>query len=116
MSTFMRQGEIWLIDLDPTRGAELQKVRPAIIVNDDTLVKLPLKVIGPITDWKDRYKIVPWMVRLEPSPHNGLQKSSVIDCFQVRSISQERMLKKLGYIDENNLVDIKEAIKKVFSL
>lgn len=36
MSTFMRQGEIWLIDLDPTRGAELQKVRPAIIVIDDT--------------------------------------------------------------------------------
>ena len=37
----MRQSEIWLIDLDPTKGAEIQKKRPAIIVNDDRLGKLP---------------------------------------------------------------------------
>jgi len=47
----MKQSEIWLIDLDPTKGAEIQKKRPAIIVNDDKLGKLPLKVIVPITDW-----------------------------------------------------------------
>jgi mRNA interferase MazF len=48
----MKQSEIWLIDLDPTKGAEIQKKRPAIIINDDTLGKLPLKVVIPITDWK----------------------------------------------------------------
>ena len=51
----MKQGEIWLINLDPTVGAELKKTRPAVIVNDDALGKLPLKIIVPITDWKDRY-------------------------------------------------------------
>jgi mRNA interferase MazF len=39
----MRQGEIWLVSLDPTIGAEIKKTRPAIIVNDNALGKLPLK-------------------------------------------------------------------------
>ena len=59
----IQQSEIWLIDLDPTKVAEIQKKRPAIVVNDDRLGKLPLKIIVPITDWKDRYDIAPWMVK-----------------------------------------------------
>jgi mRNA interferase MazF len=112
----MKQSEIWLIDLDPTKGAEIQKKRPAIIVNDDALGKLPLKVVVPITDWKDRYNIAPWMVQLTPNSQNGLSKDSAADCFQVRSLSQERLIKKIGSIDDNTLDDIKEALKKVFSL
>lgn len=46
----MKQGELWLINLDPTLGAEIKKTRPAVIVNDDTLGRLPLKIIVPITD------------------------------------------------------------------
>ena len=112
----MKQGEIWLIDLDPTRGAEIQKKRPAIIVNDNALGKLPLKVIVPLTDWKDRYELAPWMVKIIASDGNGLSKDSAADCFQVRSLSQERLIKKLGYVNEDIQSDIKEAIKKVFSL
>lgn len=112
----MKQGEIWLIDLDPTKGAEIQKKRPAIIVNDDRLGKLPLKVIVPITDWKDRYVIAPWMVKIEPDISNGLSKISAIDCFQIRSVSQERLLMKLGKIDTDTLNEIKEAVSKVLDL
>jgi mRNA interferase MazF len=112
----MKQNDIWLIDLDPTIGAEIQKKRPAIIVNDNALGKLPLKVIVPITDWKDRYDIAPWMVKIEPDNINGLSKTSAADCFQVRSLSQERLIKKIGSIDDNTLADIKQALKKVFSM
>jgi mRNA interferase MazF len=112
----MKQNDIWLIDLDPTIGAEIQKKRPAIIVNDNALGKLPLKVIVPITDWKDRYDIAPWMVKIEPDTINGLSKTSAADCFQVRSLSQERLIKKIGSIDNNTLADIKQALKKVFSM
>ena len=112
----MKQSEIWLVDLDPTKGAEIQKKRPAIIVNDDRLVKLPLKIIVPITDWKEHYQIAPWMVKIEPNNANGLSKTSSADCFQVRSLSQERLSKKLGNIDNATLDDIKEALKKVFDM
>jgi mRNA interferase MazF len=112
----MKQSEIWLIDLDPTKGAEIQKRRPAVIVNDDRLGKLPLKVIVPITDWKDHYKIAPWMVKIEPDTTNGLSKISSADCFQIRSISEQRLIKKLGEVDRNTLNDIKEAVRKVLDL
>jgi len=41
----MKQGEIWLVSLDPSVGAEIKKTRPAVIVNDNTLGRLPLKII-----------------------------------------------------------------------
>ena len=112
----MKQSEIWLIDLDPTKEAEIQKKRPAIIVNDDRLGKLPLKIIVPITDWKDRYNIAPWMVKIEPTATNGLSKISSADCFQIRSLSQERLIEKLGSIDNTTLLKIKEAVRKVLDL
>ena len=112
----MKQSEIWLVNLDPTIGAEIQKKRPAIIINDDRLGKLPLKVIVPITDWKENYLIAPWMVKLEPNATNGLFKTSAIDCFQVRSLSQERLSKKLEIVDNQILDDIKKALKKVFDI
>ncbi|MGB4960239.1 MAG: type II toxin-antitoxin system PemK/MazF family toxin [Saprospiraceae bacterium] len=70
----MKQGEIWLIDLEPTRVADIRKERPAVIVNNDRLGKLPLKIIVPITDWKDHYNKAPWMVKIEVIPTNGLYK------------------------------------------
>jgi len=41
----MKQSEIWLIDLNPSKGADIQKIRPAIIVNDEALCKLLLKFV-----------------------------------------------------------------------
>ena len=79
----MKQGEIWLINLDPTIGAEIKKIRPSIIVNDDSLGKLPLKIIVPLSDWKERYSNAAWMVLVSPDQKNQLQKTSAADCFQV---------------------------------
>jgi mRNA interferase MazF len=77
----MRRGEIWLINLDPSVGAEIRKTRPAVIVNDDAVGILPLKVIVPITEWKERYAVAPWLVRVEPDKDNGLDKVSAADAF-----------------------------------
>ena len=109
----MRQGDIWLIDLDPTVGAEINKTRPAVIVNDDQLGKLPLKIIAPITDWKDHYSIAPWMIEINPSDQNGLLKKSSIDCFQVRSVSKTRLIKKIGIITLSEILQVQEGIVKV---
>ena len=49
----MLRGEIWLVNLDPTVGSEIIKTRPCASVNDDAIGVLPLKVIVPITDWKE---------------------------------------------------------------
>lgn len=112
----MKQKEIWLINLDPTIGAEIRKTRPCVILNDDSIGVLPLKVVAPITDYKEKYKIVPWMIQLIPDKLNNLEKVSVIDVFQVRSVSEKRLIRKVGVIREDDLLKVKEALQLVFGL
>ncbi|RTQ51636.1 type II toxin-antitoxin system PemK/MazF family toxin [Hymenobacter gummosus] len=112
----MKQGEIWLVSLDPTIGAEIKKTRPAIIVNDNNLGRLPLKIIVPVTDWKDRYAVAPWMVKLTPDPQNKLAKESSADCFQVRSVAEERCVKKLGQVDSRTMDKIRKGLAVVLSI
>ena len=112
----MKRSEIWLINLEPTIGAEIRKKRPAIIVNDDDLGILPLKIIVPITDWKDRYEMAEWMIKIEPDENNNLVKNSSADCFQIRSLSEERLIKKIGIVDELIMHKISIALSKVLKI
>jgi mRNA interferase MazF len=100
----MKQNEIWLINLDPTLGAEIKKTRPAIIINDNALGKLPLKIIAP------------WMVKIISLQQTGLNKISSADCFQIRSVSEQRFIKKIGLIDNETQEKIKIALSKVLSI
>lgn len=112
----MRRGEVWLINLDPSIGAEIKKTRPAVIVNDDSIGILPLKIIVPITEWKERYSVAPWMVRIQPTTENGLDKVSAADAFQVRSIDQTRMVRRLGILSELYIQNVTKALAIVLSI
>lgn len=85
VKTSMHRGEIWLINLDPTLGAEIRKSRPAVILNVNEIGVLPLRVVVPITSWKEHYSKAPWLVKIEPGKANGLEKPSAVDAFQIRS-------------------------------
>jgi mRNA interferase MazF len=112
----MMRDEVWLINLDPTVGSEITKTRPAVIVNDDAIGILPLRVIVPITAWQERYAAALWMVRLEPDPENGLDKPSAADAFQVRSVSQIRFVRRLGNVSAQALQDITRALAIVLHI
>ena len=109
----MKQGEIWEINLSPTVGAEIKKKRPAVIINDDAIGILPLKVIVPITEWKDRFQDTAWLVKIDPNSRNQLMKVSAADTFQIRSVSNKRFLKKIGTVSSTLLDEIKTAVKAV---
>ncbi len=112
----MYRGEVWLVNLDPTVGTEISKKRPCIIVNDDAIGILPLKVIVPVTDWKERYAVRTWMVQLEPSTANGLAKVSGVDTFQIRSVSETRLVRKLGQLSNSEIQLVSQALAVVLSL
>jgi mRNA interferase MazF len=112
----MYRGEVWLVNLDPTLGTEISKKRPCVIVNYDAIGILPLKVIVPVTDWKERYSIRPWMVKLEPTIENSLAKVSSVDTFQIRSVSEIRLIRKLGQLSESQMQLISQALAVVLSL
>lgn len=112
----MRRGEVRQINLDPTIGAEIKKTRPAVIVNDDAVGRLPLSIIVPTTDWKDRYAIAPWMVKVEPIATNGLSKTSAVDTFQIRSVAHERYVSRLGELRDEQMNEIVQALAIVLRI
>ncbi len=67
-----QRGEIWLVNFDPTIGAEIRKTRPAIVVSADGVGRLPIKLVAPVTDWKPPFTPNIWHVRIDPDPNNGL--------------------------------------------
>lgn len=104
------QGEIWLVNLNPTKGDEISKVRPCVVVSNDDVGKLALRMVVPITEWKDRFADFPWMTILEPDDENGLTKTGAADSFQVRSVSISRFVKKRGVVAEDRIDRIVKAI------
>jgi mRNA interferase MazF len=116
MSMVISQGEIWLVEFFPNIGSEIGKKRPAVVVNDNRIGKLPLKTLVPITDWSANYAQYPWMIGVEPEQSNGLTKTSAIDCFQVRNFSENRFHRRLGCIDAALLSQIHQTILKTLNL
>ena len=109
----MKRGEIWLVNLDPTIGSEIRKTRPAVIISSDLVGIFPLKVVVPLTDWKDRYSTALWMVRIDPQETNGLSKPSAADALQIRSVSEQRLMKRLGALTPIQAAQIVQAVLNV---
>ena len=105
-----KRGDIWLIDFDPSVGAEIRKVRPAVVISLDTVGRLPLRLVVPITDWKPQYANYPWFVEIPATPTNGLTKDSGADAFQTKSVSLSRFVDRLGEVTSAQLDEIAEAI------
>ncbi len=117
MGMFMSisQGEIWLVRFYPQIGSEISKLRPAVVISHNTIGRLPLKTIVPITDWKSNYAHYPWMINIKAGHSNGLSKTSAIDCFQVKNFSNERLVEKIGVIDNTLLKHIHQTVAKTLN-
>ena len=105
-----------MVNLSPTVGAEITKTRPCVITSSNEIGILPLKVIAPITDYKTHYDSVPWMVELSPDGLNKLSKRSVVDLFQLRSVSQTRLIRNIGRVTEKEFQVILDTIEIVFGI
>jgi len=112
----IKQSEIWLVNLDPTIGTEINKIRPCLVIGDDTIGKLKSKTVLPITSWNKIYEQVPWMVKCNPTDRNNLNKISAIDTFQIRNLSTQRFIKKIGSIENELLFMVHSIFVKTLSV
>jgi len=112
----MKRGEIWRISLDPSIGAEIRKTRPALILSVDAIGSLPLRVVVPITGWKDKFTQATWLVGIEPGSANNLEKPSAADTFQVRSVSETRFVDLLGMVSATDMARVEDAVRIVLGL
>ena len=112
-TSFPRRGDVWLVNLDPTIGAEIKKTRPAVVISSDAVGKLPIKLIVPITDWKDYFAGNLWHVRIDPDSKNGLSKPSAADALQVRAVDHRRLVKRLGRLSAQEVEDVAAAVAAI---
>jgi mRNA interferase MazF len=92
----INRGDIWKVNLDPTIGAEIRKTRPVVVVNSDAVGVLPIKLVAPLTEWKDYLEQNVWHVKVVPDGINGLTKTSAVDTLQLRGVDTRRFVENLG--------------------
>lgn len=104
----VKKGEIWLVNLDPAIGHEINKSRPAVIIQNDIGNKYStITIVAPITS-QGVERIYPIEVLLKNS---GLEKKSKVLLNQIRAIDKKRLVKKLGKVDDYTLTQIDDALK-----
>jgi mRNA interferase MazF len=107
---FPKRGEIHLVEFDPARGSEIQKTRPAVVIqNDIGNLHSPIVIVAAISS-KLSATPFPVEVTVSPTKGNGLAVKSAIQLNQIRSIDKLRLIRKLGELDSASMAKVDVAI------
>jgi len=108
------RGEIRMVDLDPVRGSEASKRRPAVIVSNDgantTAARLQRGVITIVPVTSNVARIYPFQIML-PAERCGLPMDSKAQAEQVRSIAVERVGRQVGQLPASLVSDLEDALR-----
>ncbi len=110
----MKQGEIWMSDLNPVMGSEQAGRRPVVILSGNLMNKfLQVVITAPLTSKIKNYQGNPI---LHPSGRNGLKASSELLVFHIRSVSKQRLIEKIGEIEKEELKMALETLHDITTL
>lgn len=104
----LKTGDVVYVSLEPTRGDEKKKTRPCLVVQEK-ITPLNLITVLPITEDSLARK-EPFFVKIPKGMQTGLSKASAVDCYQVRTLSLERCLKKIGSLSEEIMDKVKSCL------
>lgn len=119
----IRRGDIYFVDLDPTRGREQKGRRPVLVVSVDAINSQPLVVTVVVgTDAINVPRDYPVNARLAAS-QTGLPADTVFLCFQIRSLDPSRflppageLLQPAGRVPADQMQAVDDALRKVLGL
>ena len=108
------RGEIWMVNLNPTRGREQAGIRPAMILSADPFNHGPadLVILLPITS---KRKGIPFHVHVGP-PEGGVKTDSYIKCEDIRSVSKQRLAKRWGRVSAGTMKVVEDRIAILLDL
>ncbi|MEQ8625932.1 MAG: type II toxin-antitoxin system PemK/MazF family toxin [Vicingaceae bacterium] len=110
----VKKGEVWNVNLNPVMGSEQSGYRPALIVSGDLLnTYSPVVFICPITSQLKNYK---GNLIIVPNKSNGLSQKSEVLNLHLRSISKDRLIKKLGIVDKKDLAFVRTGIAEIIEM
>lgn len=103
------RGDIYLVALNPTRGSEIRKTRPCVVVSPDELnAHLRTFIVAPLTTGGHLY---PFRVRCHFEDKDG---HVVID--QLRAVDRDRLIKRLGVLADDTLVEVLSVLQAMFAV
>lgn len=108
--TFPRRGDIYLVHFDPTVGHEIQKTRPAVVIQNDISNQYSQITIVAAISSQFSDPPFPREVVIEPTA-SGLLKRSAVILNQIRSVDRQRLGKKIGHLSDQSMQRVDEAIK-----
>jgi mRNA interferase MazF len=111
-----RRGEVWRVELDPTRGSEIQKTRPVVVVSSNAMNGLPIRMVVPITSFQERHLKRLWSVPIEATRGTGLDGKSTLMPEQIRCVSLERFVRLKGSVPPFAMEELEAALKIVLDL
>ena len=102
------RGEVYLVDLDPTRGREMQKTRPCLVVSPDEVNHhLRTVIVAPMTTGGQPY---PWRV-----PCRFKQKAGRVALDQLRTVDRERLVQRIGVLGGETVAAVLATLGEMFS-
>ena len=105
----VRRGEVFLVNFDPTVGVEIQKTRPAVVIQNDIGNRYSqLTIVAAITS-QYAEPLAPYKVLLE-APEGGMKVNSVVLLNQIRSIDKKRLIKRLGTLSAETMRRVDQAM------
>ena len=108
MAMVVKRFDVYLVNLDPTVGSEIQKTRPCLIVSPDEMNRnIRTVIIAPMTSAQKDY---PTRV-----PCSFKKKEGQIVLDQIRTIDKTRLIKKLGMIDSRTQLDVISILQRLFA-
>ena len=108
---FPHRGEIYLVEFDPARGHEIQKTRPAIVIQNEVGNRhSPVTIVAAVPS---KLPATPYPVEVvvAPTRENGLSTPSAIQLGQIRSVDRRQLVKRLGRLDAATMRKVDEALK-----
>ena len=114
----LKRGMVVDVDLDPTKGSEMAKRRPCLVITNDTYnARSPIIQVIPITMWSEKKARIYTNVELSPTKDNGLSKRSILNCHQTRPIDKHYRVGKIrGNVSQTVIENVDKALKSVFAL
>ena len=100
------RGDFWLLRLPRAVGAELQRDRPVVVISSPALDEAPVRIIVPLTTWRAEYAGRINKLRIVASDRNGLHAESAADFLQVRSVSTQRFIRRVGTLEAGQVEEI----------
>ncbi|EAH9887856.1 type II toxin-antitoxin system PemK/MazF family toxin [Campylobacter jejuni] len=115
-SKIVKYGELWIADFEPQVGEEITKKLPALILSNNLFnSNQKLVFVVPLTTWQDKFYKGIWFLKIDKNATNNLNVDSAINCSQIKSFSKDRLIEKIGEVDEKIMKEVRIILDEILS-